>query len=427
MKRNRRPGPIALVAAAVASLLLAACTTNPEEPASTPTTVSKRAGSWMESLYKDHPGTTLGSILIPGTHDSGTGGIDTETPCKNSEIAGTIEPIFILGDVEPCMLAGFSRTQDVDLYTQLSSGIRYLDMRVGVPADTALKPADSPIPLPKNPLSVELVTEHTVVSQRLSVALDGILAFAQEHPKEQVILDFQHVNLPDNPQLAAYYREILTRYLHDYVPAGREGAVPVCSRAWSSDVITAADKDLARKVSFGEAWEKGRNLIVLTAPGSDPDGLPATPCYRNRTEAILSQWPKTQDPQVSATYNKAELEQRGKKLAANPQQCAGKQSIGANADGTPKPGTDPANWCGFFVNQMQLSIGGKTYAACVVRPHASCSLFALSQTVNNAVPNEVKSWAEAGLPANIVIVDFFNYAVPSYVETLLDLNEKALG
>ncbi|MDP4013378.1 MAG: hypothetical protein U0990_11985 [Candidatus Nanopelagicales bacterium] len=422
MQRERVLRSMAIAAAASASLVMASCTTNPEQPASTPTTASATARTWMETLYSDKPNTKLGSILIPGTHDSGTGGIDTETPCENQVIAGTLQPIVALLDTEPCVLAGFSRTQDVDLKTQLESGIRYLDMRIGVPADQAVKPTGQPIPLPKNPLSVELVTQHTVVSQPLGEALDGILTFAQEHPKEQVILDFQHVNLPKDPQVADYYKKILDRYLHDYAPRGLAGAVPVCSRAWSSDVIKVDDSDLATKVSFGEAWRAERNLIVLT----DPEGLPASPCYRDRVDAVLSQWPKTQDPEVSATYNKAELRQRRQKLAATPPKCEGTQSVGAKKDGTPKPGTDPANWCGFFVSQMQLSIGNTMYAGCVLDPRAKCSLFALSQTVNNSIANSVESWSEASLPVNIVIVDFFNYADPSVVDTMLRLNAEAL-
>lgn len=424
--RSLRAWP--LIGVAAATLWLSSCSGNPAQPADTPKPTSSAASSWMETTYRDHPDVTLGQILIPGTHDSGSGFINTKEPCENEVIAGTQEAISAMLVAEPCGLAAFSRAQDVSLRDQLESGIRYLDLRVGVPADQVVESAGGPIPLPPDPLSVELVLHHTVVSQTLTRALDDILAFAHAHPKEQVILDFQHVDLPTDARVAQFYEQILAQYLLKYVPANGTGIGPVCSRAWSRDVIDVPDGDLARKVGFGRAWKADRNLVVL----AEPSELPANPCFRNRDQAILSQWPQTQDPTVSSNYNRIELQQRQAKLAAKPQQCRGTQSVGAEADGTPKQGDEPANWCGFFVSQMQLSMDNLTYGECVLLPEGDCSLFALSQLVNQSgsqqsVAQQLVSWSGAGLPTNIVIVDFFNYSNPSYTETLVERNRQSVS
>lgn len=415
---KRRPA----IAAAmfVFILCLSSCKTNPAQPVQTPNTTSAATSSWMESIYQNRPDVTLGEILIPGTHDSGSAFINTTGPCANKVIAGTLAPVKAMLKAEPCVLAGFSRAQDVSLKDQLESGIRYLDMRVGVPADKAVASTGATIPLPADPLSVDLVLHHTVISQPLKRGLDDILTFTKAHPKEQIILDFQHFDLPKDPQVVAFYQQILSEYLQKYVPLTSPGITPVCSRAWSSDVISVSDSELARKVSFAQAWKADRNLVVL----ADPSELPANPCFRNRNEAILSQWPKTQDPAVSSNYNRIELEQRQTKLAAAPPQCQGTQSVGAQADGTPKTGDQPANWCGFFVSQMQLSINNVTHGDCVILPRANCSLFALSQIVNKSTPQQIAAWSQSGLPANIVIVDFFNYANPSYAQTLIERNQQ---
>lgn len=405
---------------AIAAIGLSGCSAESAEPASTPSSASAAASSWMETIYRDHANVALGSVLIPGTHDSGSYAIDIVEPCANALIAGTESPIKALLKVEPCMLAGFSRAQDVDLKIQLESGIRYLDMRIGVPSDQVVTSNGKPVPPPAKPLDVPLVTHHSVVSASLRESLTSVLTFAREHPKEQVILDFQHVDLPKDPNVAGYYRAALKAYLRDFVPAEVPGATPVCARAWTRSAIPTSDAELSREVTFADAWAANRNLIVLM----DPGGLAPDDCFRNRNEAILSQWPYTQDEQLSVKYNQIELEQRQQRMAANPPKCKGTQSIGMEDDGTPKPGTQPANWCGFFVSQLQMSLSNSMYAGCVLDPRADCSLFAFAQDVNPDIGKEMVGWAEGGLPANISIADFFEHGSPSIVDTMIDHNRK---
>ncbi|MCB9413363.1 MAG: hypothetical protein H6525_11075 [Actinobacteria bacterium] len=389
-----------LAGAGVAALLvLAACGGAAEEPAASETAVALGPDRWIEDVYAADPSVTLGEMILPGTHDSGSYGIDVEQPCDLASAAGTAEVITKLADANPCAAAAMYRAQDENLTEQLEAGVRYLDLRVSVPAES------------KPPVTAaDFVLEHEFVSTPLTDALDQILQFAASRPKEQVILDFQHIDLADDADKPTYY-DALRGMLLDYAPTGAE---PVCQRAWSTDAVDATPETLATGVTLSDAWAAGRNLVVLV-----PDStLPADPCYYPRSNAILSQWPNTEDPAASLANNSAQLAERSQRLAAQPQQCS-------NGGTNPSQGD---NWCGFFVNQMQLTFQPVTFAGCIADTTEQCSLFAYSQKVNNTVGPQVEQWAIGeGLPVNIVIVDYYNESNPSYTESLIDVNRQLAG
>jgi hypothetical protein len=410
-----------ILASAVASLaVLAACGTGAEEPVESGTPVPLGPDRWMEDVYADAADVTLGEMVLPGTHDSGSFAIDVEGPCDIVPAAGTPGVITALSSTNPCAAAGMYRAQDETLAEQLQAGIRYLDLRVSVPEAGALpltasagtgtvgaSPAPTATP---DGAATGFVLEHEFVSVPLTDALDEILTFAADHPKEQVILDFQHIDLADDADTAAFY-SALSQVLTSYAPAG---AAPVCERAWASDVVDATPATLATDVTLADAWAADRNLVVLV-----PDQtLPANPCYYPRSQAILSQWPNTEDPATSVSFNADQLTERATRLAASPPNCS-------NGGTNPSQGD---NWCGFFVSQMQLTFQPATFARCIADTTLTCSLFDYSQKVNNAVGPQVQSWAVgAGLPVNIVIVDYYNVSTPEYTESLIDVNRQLLA
>ncbi len=390
---------IHLAIAAAAVLALSACGGSAEEPAESGTPVPLGPDRWMEDVYADAPDVTLGAMVLPGTHDSGSYGIDVEQPCDLVTAAGTPEIITTLAAANPCAAAGMYRAQDENLTEQLEAGVRYLDLRVSVPSKSAPPVTDS-----------EFVLEHEFVSTQLTDAFDQILEFADSRPKEQVILDFQHIDLDSGADKQAYY-DALREMLNSYAP---EGAAPVCQRAWSADVVDATPATLATDVTLQDAWDADRNLVVLVPD----DTLAADPCYYPRSNAILSQWPNTEDPAVSLANNAEQLADRKQRLAAGPQQCS-------NGGADPSQGD---NWCGFFVNQMQLTFQPATFAGCIADTTDQCSLFAYSQKVNDTVGPQVQDWAlTEQLPVNIVIVDYFNASNPSYTDTLIDVNRELVA
>lgn len=399
---STRGRPLFGAALAAASLLLIAgcgssdAGTQPEAQASQTALGPDR---WMEDVYADKPDTTLGQMVLPGTHDSASAGINTQTPCPLTTSASTSKAIEALGKANPCAAANMYRAQDTNLTAQLDAGIRYLDLRVAVAAPTA---GSTAAPGPDS-----FVMVHEFVAEPLTAALDQLLPWAASHPKEQVILDFQHIDVPKDADPAPYYAA-LAATLDSYAPGGAQS---VCSRAWSSDVVNATPETLANKVTLGQAWQAQRNLVVLVPS----DTLPTQPCYYPRTNAILSQWPNTEDPATSTSYNANELAERQQRLAAQPQQCS---------NGSADPGQGD-NWCGFFVNQMQLTFQPTTFAKCIADTTDKCSLEYYASQVNNTVGPQVQTWRIGqNLPVNIVIVDFFDRSDPSYTNTLIDVNRQ---
>lgn len=395
---------------AVAVVALSGCTVMAAEPAGPGPAAGVDTADWMQTVFADHQDVTLGQVLIPGTHDSGTSGIVVSEPCGPTFNVGVSALTKVGAVLSPCIVTGLARTQTQTVGQQLEGGIRYLDLRVGVPADQAFVADGSASIAPAaDPAVVPFVLQHVLVSLPLREALDQIIEFSARHPKEQVILDFQHLDLPDStPQVLQYYLDALDRVLTAYAPA-TAGAQPICASAWSRDVMPTPDAQLASTVTIGQAWKLKRNLIVLVDPGQLPD----RPCYRDRRAAILSPWPDTEFAEVSAAANQADLQQRQQRLAATPPQCL-----------------DDAgqNWCGFFVNQMQLTIKSSTQKQCTVAPNDTCSLFAFNMSVNAGAARKISDWRTVqGLPVNIVILDYYNFSDPPFVPTMIELNRRMVG
>ena len=94
-----------------------------------------RTANWMGRTYAKASSTVLADVLIPGTHDSGAYAIRDKAPCAPQVIAGASSVFKLAAERNPCTAAALARAQNRNLGSQLRDGIRYLDVRVGVPAD----------------------------------------------------------------------------------------------------------------------------------------------------------------------------------------------------------------------------------------------------------------------------------------------------
>ncbi|KAJ9446740.1 Endo-1 [Diplonema papillatum] len=110
--------------------------------------VSKKR--WMTDGYKNNDGVQLRRICIPGTHNSATHGIQ-----------GVPENL--------------AQCQELSLYEQLARGHRYLDLRV------------------KKDGSDFWIHHGDVLSVKVKEAFDDIDKFAEENPKEILIVHIQNV------------------------------------------------------------------------------------------------------------------------------------------------------------------------------------------------------------------------------------------
>jgi hypothetical protein len=339
---------------------------------------------WMGELYKDRPDTRLTQIVIPGTHDSGSFKIPTEGTCKLTAIAGANPVQAGAAKSNPCAAGRLAKAQSRSFTGQLDGGIRYLDIRLGVPANKVVKAERATQKVTgRQARKVPVYTHHTFISQRFRTSLKQIVGWANAHPKEQVILDFQHIDLTGKKRIDTYYTNAVAKMLRTY----KVGGSTVCSRAWTTKVAP----DIPN-TTLGQAWAADRNLVVLHRNGQ----LPKNTCFRPREQILASQWPNTEDVATSDEENLKYLNARRTALAAD---------SGCSFTGN----EGPANQCGLFVSQLQLSMQFTNQAACIsgTRKDGPCSLLELAQTRNPTVVAQMTAWKSRGLPVNISAVDFF--------------------
>lgn len=380
-----------------------------------PQSLTCLTGQWMQSLYVHRPGTRLGDILLPGTHDAGTAPIDVKAPCDPHFIYGSADYLELAKQRDPCGVAKLSRTQSLNLGDQLRAGVRYLDLRVGVPKRLAV--TGPPVPKLGNPAKVPLVLHHEVVAQRLTRGLGQVITFANNHPAEQLVLDFQHLTFPDNPAARRYYQQALVKLLQSWTPEA--GQRSLCQLSYNDRVFDVPDAKVSR-VRIGDAWRLGRNVVVIVEPG----GLPDRSCFRDRTKTLVSLWANTEDPDFLVSFNRQVTQQRKQVLAARPRDCYDPPNSAPGGRSN-----EPGDWCGLFVNQLQLSAQAGTQAACLfsdTKP-GICSLFGFARLSNDLWPDLVRRWRmQRDFPMNITITDFFEHSDPSLVDTMIELNWRLL-
>jgi hypothetical protein len=334
---------------------------------------------WMGTVYESRPDTRLSQVVIPGTHDSGAFKIDTEGKCKVVPIAGIDPAQAAAGKANPCAAGKLAKAQSHNFSRQLDGGIRYLDMRLGVPANKVVSAKKASRKLTnKKAWKVPIHLQHTFTSLKFTKGLDQIVSFAKAHPREQIILDLQHIDLTGKKKVDRYYTSAIDKILRTYEVDGAS----VCSRAWNDSKIP----DVTR-ATFRQAWDAGRNILVLYAKGE----LPKNSCYRQREEVLYSPWPNTEDPAKSATDNLGYLTTRQSALA-------GQSSCTVSG----------GNQCGMFVDQLQLSMTVTSQVQCLVGTRTDqCSLEDFARVRNATVVQEMTDWKTQGLPVNISIVDFY--------------------
>lgn len=362
---------------------------------------SAGAADWMADVYDGARTTTLIDMIIPGTHDSGSDAIKDRAPCAIEPIAGISSVFTLAAEQNPCTAAALARAQKQSLAGQLRGGVRYLDIRIGVPASKVI---DAPRPPAKNPAKVPLVLHHNYVSVPLASGLRDVARFVANHPKEQVIFDIQHVDLTDNPAINDYYYNALKRVLRSERPAN--GLAPLCRSAWTRDQVPVKDTRLGTRVTIGKAWKAGRSILLV----ADPTELSPDNCIRNRDQVLHSPWPNTDIVAVSKQANLSYLQERKRRISSG--DCVDEAG---------------ANWCGLFVSQLQLTPSTVNYANCVFNKVGDkCSLKALAGEVNNRIPGYLRTWTRQGLPTNMFIMDYYEASDPSAVAAAIALNRAAV-
>lgn len=202
---------------------------------------------WMASL----PGTIeLKRLAMPGSHDTGTYPINgfsplgTELAKGNNEYArlfialSTVKKYFPVDYPVTEHFAGWSRAQGHTVKAQLEAGVRYFDLRM----------------LP-DALNEKYHATHVLLGAEIEPMLSDVAAFIANHPKEIVILDFQHLfsNSGDDGGM-------------DMLVAG--DLVDKLTRHFGSRLVTPAALADPNAATLADFWNN--NLQVLALFDSDP-------------------------------------------------------------------------------------------------------------------------------------------------------------
>lgn len=206
--------------------------------------------TWMHDLTTQNPSTRLWKITnfrLPGTHNSATYG------------QGTSWTAFFSGNW---------RCQDVDLYVQLTRGIRYLDVRLRREQDGSWWPCHG-IARKTGDVLAFGQGEAAAAGERRNALLGQIARFAREYPGEFVVVE---------------------------ISAGVEegGADGLWSTVFGAlgDRLTRVPRDATDVPTWEDVVQTGRN-VVMTGKKSD-DTRPVDETIRRHWEEFV--WPSSASP-----------------------------------------------------------------------------------------------------------------------------------
>ncbi len=211
--------------------------------------------NWMSQIPNDR---TLNQLIIPGTHDSGTDSITSSSYFSISDpgpLPAWLEEIsnILSASIIRPIVAGWSKTQPYSISDQLNNGIRYFDFRVCYAKS-------------------DFYLCHTMLGDLVTDALKNIQTFAQAHPSEIIIIDFNHFyGITDN----AIETALLTTLKNNL----DDLAVP---NTYNS------------KSTMGQIRESKRQIIILmdtNQPISTPDLQQFAATYLWHERRINSPWP----------------------------------------------------------------------------------------------------------------------------------------
>ncbi|GAB1602315.1 PI-PLC X domain-containing protein 3-like [Argonauta hians] len=185
---------------------------------------------WMSQLPDFCHDLPLNGLAIPGSHDSFSAQLrDGHISPDNPEILNII--VKFLGAAADKVMMKWSTTQNFDLSKQLKAGIRYFDFRVAY-----------------NETDDELQFVHGLFGPKIECCMNEINSFLDEHPKEVVILDFNHfynVNFENHEKLLSMLHNIFGKKMCPHIGASNL----TLSIAWEDNlqVVICYNHDVATK------------------------------------------------------------------------------------------------------------------------------------------------------------------------------------
>ena len=189
----------------------------------------------------------LTQIPIPGTHDSGSYGITPRSPWaltgKDQFGILTELPEFLQDLIVKPIAAGYGKTQSKDIYEQFDDGIRYVDLRL------------------TNEPDGQVYLEHALRSVPFTDVVDDIGAFANEHPREVLVIYVQGIK--------------------NFTAETHAAVIAQMDAAFGSRM---APRALGTSATLQDLWAADRNVIVVynnsAVVAADPELWPDDTLYR---------------------------------------------------------------------------------------------------------------------------------------------------
>lgn len=172
--------------------------------------------NWMKNLPTKLHTVPLNQLSLPGSHDSGAFFLDKNSPVAPDEGKTIKNLVHVFGHCAKNIIYKWSITQNQCFAKQMEHGIRYFDMRVAYESTTK-----------------EYTFLHGLFGQSYQLIFKDINEFLNKHPKEIVILDFNHLYIEGTQH--AEFLHIVKEYLGDkmYGP-GKLGTKSSLSDIWET-------------------------------------------------------------------------------------------------------------------------------------------------------------------------------------------------
>jgi hypothetical protein len=191
---------------------------------------------------------SLAAVVLPGSHDAASYSLGRDSPvcaARTSRFAG----------LASFVAAPRARTQEVSLTAQLEGGVRYLDLRVcAVPGTTR-----------------RFFVHHTFLGAPLEGALQQVDAFSRAHPREILLLDFQHLSGFDDQDRQQLARDLEKRFAGRLLPTDARPGALTLSQLWDAHVgvVVLMDKPppsphlFDRTATLVSRWSNAKSLSAL--------------------------------------------------------------------------------------------------------------------------------------------------------------------
>ncbi|MFC3434369.1 hypothetical protein [Nocardia seriolae] len=222
--------------------------------------------SWMGSLGAHFANRPLHQLVIPGTHDSGTYGLD---PGKGFSRDSSAFGDFL--DPTGNTTLAWGRSQDRDILTQLRSGIRFLDLRVeNRPHPHPIQPHGGPHP-DDRPWQHRIHIVHSLYGPNVAEVLVPVEQFLSNHRKEVVVLYFStNVNRSMDPPAWQGFADYVTALFGNRLAPASLGTAVTLDILWSrGHQVVVIWEDPATATTHG-FWPKDAVLDKFWYSNDDP-------------------------------------------------------------------------------------------------------------------------------------------------------------